>query len=265
MSLHESRVEQARRDLVRLRDNAARASKKIADERAKAARYRQQAARTTSSGLRSSHERQAEAAEKRALRAEQDRASIDADIARKERGLYDAQAAVEKARTATFERSLREARQQRATVPFATTAPLPAPATPAKEWDFFISHASPDKEELVRALAEGLTAAGADVWYDEFELRVGDSLRAKIDEGLSRSRYGIVVLTPAYLAGRQWTDNELAGLFAANKRILPIWHRVSRDEVAAYSPTLADRLALTTATESLDTIVASLLELLRPE
>lgn len=58
----------------------------------------------------------------------------------------------------------------------------------SKEYDFFISHASEDKDEIVRDLAEALKENGFDVWYDEFELKVGDSLRKKIDNGLAKSR-----------------------------------------------------------------------------
>src|SRR5690606_41724243 len=64
-----------------------------------------------------------------------------------------------------------------------------------REHDVFISHASEDKDEIVRPLAIALRNAGLSVWYDEFELKIGDSLRQKIDKGLSKSRFGIVVLS----------------------------------------------------------------------
>ena len=47
-------------------------------------------------------------------------------------------------------------------------------------WDVFVSHASEDKE-FARALAEGLSKKGLSVWFDDFELKVGDSLRRSID------------------------------------------------------------------------------------
>ncbi len=62
-------------------------------------------------------------------------------------------------------------------------------------YDVFICHASEDKEKLVRPLAKSLTRLGLRVWYDEFELRVGDRLRRSIDKGLVNSRFGIVVLS----------------------------------------------------------------------
>lgn len=64
-----------------------------------------------------------------------------------------------------------------------------------EEHDFFISHASEDKEGFVRDLAEALRAKGAKVWYDEFTLKVGDGLRRTIDRGLAGSRFGVVVLS----------------------------------------------------------------------
>lgn len=62
-----------------------------------------------------------------------------------------------------------------------------------RDFDVFISHAAEDKDAVVRPLALSLQQRGLSVWYDEFELRVGDSLRRKIDSGIARSRFGIVV------------------------------------------------------------------------
>jgi|SRR5665647_512738 len=114
-------------------------------------------------------------------------------------------------------------------------------------YDAFISHASEDKDALVRPLAELLREMGFRVWYDEFELSVGDSLRRSIDRGLAISRYGIVVLSKAFLS-KNWPGYELNGLVAremdGKKVILPVWYGLSKDEVKAYSPTLADKVAL---------------------
>lgn len=63
------------------------------------------------------------------------------------------------------------------------------------EYDVFISHATEDKTEVVRPLAEVLRRLGLRVWYDEYELKLGDSLRRKIDHGLVTSRFGVVVLS----------------------------------------------------------------------
>jgi hypothetical protein len=114
------------------------------------------------------------------------------------------------------------------------------------EWDVFISHASEDKD-FVRNLAQALLDTGLCVWYDEFTLRVGDSLRRSIDYGLAHSRYGIVILSPSFFA-KQWPQRELDGLVAREvedaKVILPVWHNITIDEIRQYSPTLADRIGI---------------------
>jgi hypothetical protein len=84
------------------------------------------------------------------------------------------------------------------------------------------------------------------VWLDEQELQIGDSLSGKMDQGLSRSRYGVVILSPAFFA-KHWPKKELAGLRAledaGRKVILPIWHNVDKATVARFSPPLADSFA----------------------
>ena len=119
----------------------------------------------------------------------------------------------------------------------------------AEHYDVFISHASEDKDSFVRTLAHELTQHGVKVWYDEFALSLGDSLRRSIDRGLAKSRFGVVVLSRSFFA-KEWPQKELDGLVAkedgAQKVILPIWHDITREDVARYSPMLADRIALTT-------------------
>jgi TIR domain len=80
-----------------------------------------------------------------------------------------------------------------------------------KEWDVFVSHASEDKDAVVRPLVSALRERGLRVWYDEFELRLGDSLRRRIDQGIARSAFGVVVLSPAFFA-KGWPNYELDGL-----------------------------------------------------
>ncbi len=121
---------------------------------------------------------------------------------------------------------------------------------PKVEWDVFICHATEDKEPFVRQLAEGLRLAGLRVWYDEFSLQVGDHLRRSIDEGLARSRFGVVVLSRHFFA-KEWPQWELDGLaareVAGRKVILPLWHEIDADEVRRFSPILADRVAIKTS------------------
>lgn len=115
------------------------------------------------------------------------------------------------------------------------------------QYDVFICHASEDKKDFVRPLAEKLRQQHLDVWYDEFSLKIGDTLTQKIDEGLSKSRYGIVVLSHNFFK-KPWAKRELNGLtlremVEKKDLILPIWHRVYVQDVMQYSPPLADKKA----------------------
>jgi hypothetical protein len=131
-------------------------------------------------------------------------------------------------------------------------------------WDLFICHASEDKDEIARPLAEGLRAKGLRVWYDEFTLSLGDSLSSSIDQGLAGSRFGVVILSPSFFL-KKWPRRELDGLTAKElslgKVILPVWHKVDRDYVLNYSPVLADKLAVSTD-QGLDKVVAEVLVVL---
>ena len=119
--------------------------------------------------------------------------------------------------------------------------------TPQAGWDVFISHAHEDKEPFVRELSKALQAAGLKVWYEEFTLRVGDRLRRSIDDGLATSRYGVVVLSPHFFA-KHWPQIELDGLAGrevmGQNVILPVWHGIDANGVRRFSPTLADRVAV---------------------
>lgn len=146
--------------------------------------------------------------------------------------------------------------------------PEPAPLyeRSTQSYDVFISHASEDKDEVARPMAEALQAHGLKVWYDEFTLRIGDSLRRKIDEGLANSRVGLVVLSPSFL-GKGWTNHELDGIatrsVTGEQVLLPIWHKISKQEVISYSPSLADKLARNTATHTIDEIAVEIAELIQ--
>jgi hypothetical protein len=132
-------------------------------------------------------------------------------------------------------------------------------------YDVFISHASEDKDAIVRALANALSAEGLKVWYDEFTLRIGDSLRQKIDRGLATSKVGLVVLSPAFI-GKGWTNYELDGIvtrtMSGEQILLPIWHDITKQQVIDFSPSLADKVARSTATHTVEEIAEEIAELL---
>lgn len=135
-------------------------------------------------------------------------------------------------------------------------------------WDVFISHASEDKDEIARPLYAALTELGVTVWFDEAELRIGDSLRRKIDKGLARSSFGVVIFSERFFA-KGWPQYELDGIVtrsvAGEQNLLPIWHKVSQDEVRAQSPSLADKVARSTADFTVKEIAAEIAERVRPD
>lgn len=116
--------------------------------------------------------------------------------------------------------------------------------------DFFVCHASDDKDSIARPLYAELVRRGFSVWFDEATLKIGDSLAGEIDRGLASCRFGIVILSPAFFA-KHWPQRELDGLVTREvneraKRILPVWHEVGAQEVSRFSPTLAGKLAAQT-------------------
>jgi len=129
-------------------------------------------------------------------------------------------------------------------------------------YDCFICHASEDKESCVNELVEKLRRNGYNIWYDEFTLTLGDSLRRKIDHGLATSRFGIVVLSK-YFFEKEWPQKELDGLVArerdGKKIIIPIWHNLTKDDVLQYSPILAGRLVAST-NKGLDFVVKEIIK-----
>ncbi|WP_410644979.1 DUF1883 domain-containing protein [Amycolatopsis sp. lyj-346] len=130
-------------------------------------------------------------------------------------------------------------------------------------WDVFISHATEDKASVARPLREALARLGVTVWLDEAQLRIGHSLRRKIDEGIRSSRFGVVVLSEAFFA-KGWTNHELDGLVtrsvAGEQSLLPIWHDLTAEKVRHYSPSLADKVAMSTANYSIEDIAEQIAE-----
>lgn len=132
-----------------------------------------------------------------------------------------------------------------------------------EEYDVFVSHAFEDKESFVDEFVVEMEKIGFKVWYDTQRLQWGDSMRERIDNGLKKSHYGIVVLSPDYIAEHKyWTKAELNGLFQLEtingKTILPIWHNLTKKQVVEYSPIIADRKAMTTASMTAEEIATEL-------
>ena len=148
-----------------------------------------------------------------------------------------------------------------------STATEDARSPDAKPYDVFVCHAHADKEEVVRPLVAALRDENLAVWYDEFSLAIGDNLRRKIDAGLTRSRFGLVVLSPAFFSGG-WKQYELDGLVSLEvggdrQVILPVWHNVTASDVTRYSPSLAGKLARSTTERTIEEIAAEVAEVAR--
>lgn len=132
-------------------------------------------------------------------------------------------------------------------------------------YDAFISHATEDKESFVNEFVEELKNRTVKVWVDALRIQWGDSLRKSIDEGLKKSHFGVVVISPHFIA-KGWTQYELDGLFeremSGGKVVLPIWHNITKSEVQKFSPSLAGRKAMTTGIMTAGEIADELVKLL---
>lgn len=138
-----------------------------------------------------------------------------------------------------------------------------------QDWDVFISYASEDRDEVAAPLAHTLGALGVRVWFDQTELRVGDSLRERIDYGLAHCRFGVVVLSESFF-GKRWPTRELSGLVqremvpGGQNVLLPIWYNVDDTVVRQFSPPLADRVALPWS-KGIHVIASQILNTVRPD
>lgn len=137
-----------------------------------------------------------------------------------------------------------------------------------KKYDLFISHASEDKDVIVRPLATILERMSVMVWYDEFSLQLGDSLTASIDKGLQESRYGLLVLSKAFLVKR-WPEYEYRSLMTreidGERVILPLWYDVTKEDVKNFSLYLADIKALSISSRNHGMVIPAILKVVRPD
>ncbi|HEX5153628.1 MAG TPA: toll/interleukin-1 receptor domain-containing protein [Parafilimonas sp.] len=136
-----------------------------------------------------------------------------------------------------------------------------------KKKDLFICHASEDKDDFVRPLANLLRKYELDVWYDEFELKIGKSLSRSIDKGISSSNFGLLVLSKSFF-NKNWTKYELKSLnsFEIEKGevLIPLWKDVTFKEVRKFSPYIADKFALTTK-NTIEDIAIKIIEACNPK
>ena len=133
------------------------------------------------------------------------------------------------------------------------------------QWDVFISYASEDKESVARPLAQALQESGLTVWFDDAVLKVGDSLRRKIDEGLAKSRFGVVVLSNSFFS-KGWPQYELDGMImksvSGEQQVLPVLHDLTREQLRSHSPSLADSISRSTSEWSVGQIAQEMIEVI---
>lgn len=274
-------LNQLDKDIVTLEKKSVDFSKKEAAARSSAARIAKGIPKNASLAILKSKQTQIDRQNTLAIKAMTDKADVDKKIADKRKKRGDAQVKLQKEEAAERKKSEKaqaalqrdyEHRIDELTGQIQAQAVAPTQShlyaeTDDEEYDVFISHASEDKADFVDSLYQELDSRGIKVWYDAMSIKWGDSLRSKIDEGLRKSRFGIVILSNDYIR-KGWTQYELDGLFqremTSGKTILPIWHKITKDEVQAFSLTLAGRKALNTAMLSAEEIAIELINLLPP-
>jgi len=84
----------------------------------------------------------------------------------------------------------------------------------------FISHSARDAD-WARSFARALKERGVDVWFDEFDVRPGESLRDALEAGLRNSEV-LVALVDAEAPSSPNLFFELGAAIGMGKRFVPI-------------------------------------------
>jgi TIR domain len=125
----------------------------------------------------------------------------------------------------------------------------------------YLAHASEDHDTLAKPLAEGLIASGIDVWLDDWEIRAGDSLRRKVEEGLANCTHFIVLLTPVSLR-KPWVQTEIdAGFIRAvggESRFIGIRAGVGVDDLSPFLRTLRSPEVRLDEPDEVDALIADI-------
>lgn len=147
----------------------------------------------------------------------------------------------------------------RSVEPYAEKAAEQARTHPDRR-DLFLCHAWDDRQGSAADLHRQLKANGATVWFSEEDIPLGSLMTREIDKGLRNSRIGIVLVTPALLKSIEnegIAEKELAVLLNS-RRVVPVTHDVTFDELYDVSPMLASHAGLNTADSSLDDVAAKI-------
>ena len=266
-------------DIAKLQDKKAKADKKYADLQKKIMDASSAANRTKSATTFKSKMRQIEGWNKDSGKASKESTDLSKKIAEKTKKRNDAYSKLQKAeqqqkrKEAANIKRMQESYEERINelelhaedirIPLQRNAYQESD----EEYDVFISHAWEDKEPFVNELVEELKKLNIKVWYDQDRIPWGSSMRAKIDEGLRKSKFGIAIISHNYIAEEKyWTKAELDGLFQLEsingKVILPIWYNISKKDVMAFSSILGGRKAMTNASMTAEEIAIEMRNLL---
>ena len=254
------------KDIADLEKKKAVSDGKAADARKKAANV--SISKNASASIVKSKMRQIESYNNMAIKAEKESADLQKRIADKRDKRNAAAQHLQKEETAERKRQDRATQQimksyesrieelqnmMTSTISFTPTHVIgDDEEQDIPKYDVFVSHAWEDKDDFVDEFVVELRNLGIKVWYDTSEIKWGDSMRKRIDDGLRKSRFGVAVLSPNYIReGKYWAKAELDGLFQLDsiggKVLLPIWHNLTKKEVMEYSPIIASKLAMNTA------------------
>lgn len=147
----------------------------------------------------------------------------------------------------------------RSVEPYAEQASEQARTHPDRR-DLVLCHAWDDRQGSAADLHRQLKANGATVWFSEEDISLGLLMTREIDRGLRNSRIGIVLVTPALLKSIEnegIAEKELAVLLNS-RRVVPVTHGVTFDQLYHVSPMLASHAGLNTADSSLDDVAAKI-------
>ncbi len=292
----ESDLNRYRNEAVKLRGEIAKASSAVAASRKKANDARTAAGRTKNESTIRSKMRDIDRAERDAAAGEKKHGELEKKLAAAEGKVAKAQTDVDKKRAADQKKvqadqkkALDNLRRQNDTAaaqfrpaprrlyeptladrrptPSADERSLAEPSPNSDMIDVFLSHASEDKDAIARPLKEALEARGLTVWFDEIKIKVGQSIRQEIEKGIANARFGVVIISPDFFK-KQWTNAELDALFSrkmdsGENMILPIWHKVTKAEVAEHGSLLVGTLALNSSLMTVEEMADAIAEVVR--
>ena len=273
-------VNQLNKDIASLEQKMADLVKKEADKTKKIGTVQKSITKNTSPSTLKIKTRQIEGFQKDLGKVLTNKADVNKKMADKRKKLSDAALKVQKeestqAKTlakqqekvhATYEKQISELTKQ-ITEQSVNITPSENvfSVDSAEEFDVFLSHAVEDKESFCDEFSSILQGKyDLKVWYDSISISWGNSIRAEIDKGLKKSKFGVVILSRNYIK-KYWTNYELEALFQiesnGGKVILPIWHDITKKEIQDFSPALAGKLAMNTGIMTPDEIAEKLYEL----